>query len=138
MSNLIVPDTGKISMAKVIVQTRQIAFIDLFQNNYSPDHATSLGLLTVASFGGYAQQAMATPVVSPVLDATNRAFTTWADVTFTRSGGPDNTIYGYFVTADNGELLWAERFDNPVPVLVNGVFITLTPRLTDMSQFLNP
>lgn len=138
MSNLIVPDVGKIAMARVIIQTNQIAFIDLFQNNYTPDHATSLPLLTVANFGGYAQQAMAGPVVSPVLDATNRAFITWNDVTFTRTGGPNQNIYGYYVTDNAGNLLWAERFDNFVPVNVNGVFITLTPMLTDRSQFLNP
>jgi len=138
MSNLIVPDTGKIAMAKVIIQAHQIAKIDLFQNNYTPDHAASLGLLTVANFAGYAQQTLTTPVVSPVLDGTNRAFITWDPVTFTRSGGPNNTIYGYYVTDDAGNLLWVERFDSPVPVNADGVFLTLTPKLTDMSQFLNP
>jgi hypothetical protein len=138
MSNLIVPDVGKIAMAKIIVQLHHVAFIDLFQNNYMPDHATSLPLLTVATFAGYAQQAMTTPVVSPVLDGTNRAFITWDDVTFTRTGAPNNTIYGYYVSDEAGNLLWVERFDSPVPVNVDGVFITLTPKLTDMSQFLNP
>lgn len=138
MSNLIVPDTGKIAMAKVIVQLHRPNEIHLFQNNYTPDHATSLGLLTEATFGGYILITITTPVVSPVLDSTNRAFITWDQVTFTCTGAPFNTIYGYYVCDDAGNLLWVERFDSPVPVLVTGVFISLTPKLTDMSQFLNP
>lgn len=137
MSNLIVPDTAKINVAKVLVATLTISKIDLFQNNVTPDHTTTLGGLTVANFGGYAQGSMSTPSVAGALDAGGRAVITWADVTFTKTGGADNTIYGYYVTASDGTLLWCERFDNPVPVNVVGIFIKLTPKFTDKSEFSN-
>lgn len=137
MSNLIVPDDSKKSMARVIIQAKQITYINLFKNDVTPGHATVLADLTLADFGGYAQKNMTTPVVGAALDANGRAVITWDEVTFTRTGGPDNTIYGYYVANNDGALLWCERFDNPVPVTADGIFIKLTPKLTDRSEFLN-
>lgn len=137
MSNLIVPDAAKINMAKVINQNISIYKIDLFKNNATIDHATVIGDLTVADFGGYAQQSMTGGTVSGSLDASFRGYITWDEVTFTRSSSPDNTIYGYFVTAIDGSLLWAEKFDAAIPVTADGIFIKITPKLTDKSQFLN-
>lgn len=137
MSNLIVPDTAKIMMANVLCGLENIFFIDLFKNNHVPSHATVIANLTVADFGGYAQETMVSPVVSSSLDAAFRGVVTWSDVTFTRTSSPTNTIYGYFVTTGSGGLCWVERFDNPVVVDTNGIFIKLTPKLTDKSEFLN-
>jgi len=138
MSNLIVPDVAKIEMAKVTAGIRTISKIDLFQNNYSIVHGTTIANLTVAAFGGYAQGTMAGATVAGALDSSSRAVTTWNPVTFTCSGAPlTESIYGYYVTSDTGTLLWAETFDNPVVVNLAGIFIQLTPQLTDMSQFLN-
>ena len=137
MSNLIVPDDSKMYMLDVINQTNYCNGIGLFKNNYTPTHATVFGSLTDADFGGYVQGALANGVVSGSLDASFRGVITWDDVTFTRTSSPDNTIYGYYVLDSIGRLLWVERFDNPIVVDTNGIFIKLTPKLTDKSEFLN-
>lgn len=137
MSQLIVPDASKKFMAHVIIQDDHPDAIKLFKSNTTPTHATILADLTEADFGGYAAASLDSPVVGSVLDASSRAVITWNDVTFTRTGTPTNTIYGYWVNNANGDLLWVERFDNPIVLDTNGLFIKLTPKLTDMSQFLN-
>jgi len=139
MSNLIVPDASKgPCLACLAGITSNIpSKIKLFKNNHTPSHTTTLGDLTVADFGGYVEQSMTTPVVAGSLDAQFRGVVTWDEVTFLRTSGPDNTIYGYWVEDQFANFLWVERFDNPIPVTADGIFIKLTPKLTDKSQFLN-
>jgi hypothetical protein len=137
MSNLIVPDDSKRFLLSVLIGAQAVSKIKLFKNNFTPAHDTIQSNLTEADFGGYVEQAMSTPVVSGSLDASFRGFVTWDEVTFTRSSAPDNTIYGYWVNDSGGNMLWVERFDNPIPVTADGIFIKLTPKLTDKSQFLN-
>jgi hypothetical protein len=137
MSNLIIPDLSKKYMADVLVANHNIDKMRLFQNNYVPSHATILTDLTVATFGGYVQQNLAGPTIGAALDGGGRAVITWIDLTFTRTSSPTNTIYGYYVIDETGRLLWVERFDTPVVVDTDGIFIKLTPKLTDKSEFLN-
>lgn len=138
MSNLIVPNDSKKTNMQLILNGLFIGTkIRLFQNNYTPVAATVIGDLTEATFSGYAQITLAGGAVAGALDAENRAVITWNAVTFTKAGATGNTIYGYYIVDNGGVLLWLERFDAPISMTTDGAFITITPKFTGKSQYVN-
>lgn len=107
------------------------AILKLFKADYTPGPATVLGDLTAieADFTGYA--ASAAVVWGPVFtDAANTAFTVGDVKTFASTGSAvTNTIYGYWAQGAGG-LMYAERFDAPIPVLGVGDGVVLLPRFS--------
>jgi hypothetical protein len=136
MSNLIVPDTAKKNIL-TIFSGGITGVMKLFQNNITPAHNTVYADFTEATFSGYASQSLSGASVAGSLDSSGRGVVTWTALTWTKSGATGNTIYGYWVENSSGVLLWCERFDSPIVMTADGAFLTLTPKLTDMSQFSN-
>lgn len=138
MSNLIVPDVGKMPlMAMQVLGAPTFHKIHLWKSPHTPSHATTLADLVEADFGSYASAGLAGPVIAGALDGSGRAVVSWNAVTFTKSGGAPNSIYGYWIDSSAGDLLCVERFDVPIPMSVDGAFIQITPKFTNMSQYLN-
>jgi hypothetical protein len=136
--SLIVPKASRIPLQKI--WTRETAdasiYYRLFKNDYTPNADTVLGDLMQADFTGYAEIEINTPVTQVALDATFRAVTIWAMITWTKSGATGNTIYGYYARSEAGELLWAERFTSGAYAMsVDGQTLPLYPTLTYTSQF---
>ena len=136
MSNLVVANVGE-----NIINDRWVASIGanislrLFQNNYTPVAASVIGNFTIATFPGYASlvPAFGASVTvggkGTITDAAARVFTC-------TGGGAVQTIYGYYVVdTANAQVIYAERFDNPVPIVNNGDSITITLVFTADSQF---
>jgi hypothetical protein len=138
MSAIIV-DGGKQLMLKLKVGLSTInlsnALFHLFTNNVSPTHSDTLGTYTEAAWTGYAAQ-VAGGWSAPTLDGTFHATTTGGLMTFTNPSGSSQSVYGYFVT-DNPKttLVFVERFTGAPLTIPNGMTLTVTPTITDQSEF---
>lgn len=106
---LVVPDIGKVELLKYMlkVTASQNQILHLYSNDPTISDLTILSDLTEASGSGY----------SPInLTGTNwnvnQANTTasYPEQTFAFTGAI--SIFGYYVTNTNGDLLWCERFTN--------------------------
>lgn len=109
--------------------------IRLYQNNWVPAATDILADYTEATFAGY------TPVIfndwNPLsilgtfcsIDAPTKGFAA--------TGGPANSIYGYYVTDVTGLiLLWAQRDDAaPITMSTLGHQYFVTPTLTSRSLY---
>lgn len=138
--SLIVPDAAKIPWMKIWTGEKApvTLTIKLFRNDYVPVKGTVLGSLTEATFTGYASIDLTNPVTQPALDGTDRAWVLWDLVSWTKAGATGNTIYGYWVEDDDGNLLYVERFDSGGwAMTVDGTILQFYPRLTERSQFSN-
>lgn len=134
---LVVPDVGEIqSLTELVAAWGGDLVVDLYQNDYTPVAASVVGSFTVATFSGYAQEALAGGAVNPAVDGDSRAFATWDEVEFTHNGGgTSNSVYGYYVRDGGGNLLWAERFDAaPIAMANSGDQLRFVPKLTLKSE----
>lgn len=114
---IVIPKASRLEQLGAIV-TAQLdgGSLRLFQNDYVPDANTLLADLTVATYSGYANKTIATwgdPFLDPAGLATSLAplqeFEQTAD-TIT------NIIYGAYYLDSGGALVWAERFEDSVPM----------------------
>lgn len=101
----------------------------LFDNDYEPVRPDLASSYHDAVFSGYAPQAV--PAWSPgfrrdlgdwVSNGGMLAYVCSAD-------GPEDDIYGWWVTAPSGLLVASGRFSAPIPVVVLGDTVTLSPTL---------
>lgn len=110
----------------------------LFTNLVVPSRTNVLADFTEATFPGYAQ------ITNLVFDAATdeagpKARVTRAALIWTRNvTGAPQTIRGYYVVGTANILAWAEAFDTPVTVTVNGDIVQLTPSLDFTSQYPPP
>ncbi len=109
--------------------------LKLFKNNYTPVAGTTLAALTEADFNGYVAKAL-TNWTSPTPVA-SRAQTQADPVNWTKGvGGTGNSIYGYYVIDNAGNLLWAERDPNaPIDMNTDGKQYLILPRYTLVTEF---
>lgn len=84
---------------------------------------------TESTFTGYAAVTLTGGSWSTVSSDPSRA--TYAQQTFTCSGGASQSVYGYYLTDDNDSdsLAWYEQFDGPTTI-ASGDSLRVTPRLT--------
>lgn len=128
---LVVPDQkGELLMLQYI--TGMVAagnpVLHLFSNDVTPSDSTVIGDLTeVATSKGYS----AITLVSNSWTTTQSSGVTTAvygEETFTFT--TDATSYGYYVTDENGDLLWLERFSGaPFSIPDGGGTISITAKL---------
>jgi hypothetical protein len=138
MSNLIVPDESKAPNLSILAGVGDSYYeVMLYKNNPAVGHASVLGDFVECDFSGYTRGALTTPTVSGTLDVLGRGFVTWDVLTWTKSGATGNTVYGYLLLSLAGIMLAVERFDAGIPLTADGAFITMTPKLTDASQYSN-
>jgi|SRR5579859_1115366 len=103
--------------------------VHLFQNNHIPSPNDDITSYVEATFDGYAV-APADIQWGAVGVDNNGAPQVFGDLkVFTMSGSTTpNTIYGYYVTDEGGDMLyWAELFANPVNMATVGDQIALVP-----------
>jgi hypothetical protein len=90
--------------------------IDLYQNNHVPAAGDTAANYTVANFAGYAQGTInnttwgAAAVTNHIAQTTQATTNQW---NATAAAQPQ-TIFGYFVTDNNGNLKYAEMFANSI------------------------
>lgn len=136
--SLVVPQVGAIVLAEQ-QRSRWNASptrlsLHLYINDITPNAGSTLGDFVEASFIGYLPGQI-NPWGLPVT-VDGRARSAASAVTFTKTAGSPASVYGYFVTDENGALLWAERDPAaPVPMMADGQTYTVVPRFTWVSEF---
>lgn len=134
-------------MALVVVRPALVEFLEqrrtylntltlrLFANNITPADTDVVGDYTEATFTGYA--AIATVSWGAAyLNANNIAQIDEIVRTFTQTGTTVvNNIYGYYLTAPGGALVFAERNPaGPIAMAATGATYSVQCRMTERNQ----
>jgi hypothetical protein len=88
--------------------------VHLFCNNITPSDSDVVGDYTEASGAGYAAQTLTTGSWT-ISIVSNLAQAVYGTLTFALTGvlTTNTTVYGYYVTDDNGDLMWADTLTTP-------------------------
>lgn len=130
-----VPNEGEVEFLKILITDTANWWVKLYQNPRTPTDGDTTANYTEATFTGYNGNQSPTNWTVPAIDGSGMARTTADPLDFDFTGGPPQTIYGYYVINTAGKLLWAEQFMPPVNLTAPGDKITLTPSLTLCSLF---
>lgn len=104
------------------------AIVKLFVNDKIPAASDVIGDYTDPTFDGYADSAAIT-YLAPYVDSEGNAEVVGDPKQFTCTGATvQDLVYGYVVESSGGALLWAERFDAPVPMGTAGDTLVILPR----------
>jgi hypothetical protein len=135
--SLVVPNTADILMLKYIVNyigtdgltppSGGNRVLKLYTNDVTPGKSTVIGDLTQATQTGYAPITLTgTSWTITTNSGINSATYSTQTFTFTQAV----TSYGYYITTQANELLWAERFFNgPYTLPPEGGEIAVIPNL---------
>lgn len=102
----------------------------LWVNDLTPDFDTIIDDLQEADFGGYSRKDIDRALWQAPARVADTVVWTYSDgpFTWTRSGGADQTVYGYAVIDPTAvEIRWVQRLDSPVPIAVGGI-LAVQPR----------
>lgn len=129
--SIIVPDQGEqINLDAATGKTAATQWtLRLFANNYVPVKGTTEASVTEASGGGYVAIALtAANWVTTPGSPTSSAYPaqTWV---FTGALTTNGTLYGYYITAANGKLIYAELLPAPFTPVSNGDNTVVTPMI---------
>ncbi len=101
----------------------------LYQNDLSPGPQNEITDFVEATFTGYS--AVNPAAWQRYVDATDsrESLTTLSQFSFVVGAGPvtANTIHGWYYTNAAGDLLFSQRFDNPIDMDVTGKVIFILP-----------
>jgi len=129
---LVLLDLGADEMLKIIFNDDRATAGDdfvlrLFANNVTP--AQTGITYTEADGGGYAAITL-TNGSWTVTTGNDPSDAVYAQQTFTFTGPltTNTTVYGYYVTDEDGVILWAERFSTSFTPADNGDNIKITPK----------
>lgn len=135
--SLVVPNIADLQMLKYVVNfiatdgdtppSGGNRLLRLYTNNLTPGKSTVLGDITEATEAGYAPLVL---VGTNWTIATNLGVNTasYALQTFTFTEAV--TAYGYYLTTQDDELLWVEKFsDGPYTLPSDGGQMAVTPKL---------
>ena len=102
----------------------------LYNNNYTPTETDNIANYTETSASNYSAVRLAGGQWTVASGVSAGATATYAQQSFNFSSA--DTIYGYFVTSQQKQvLLWAERFTGgPFTLPASGGTIAVTPRVS--------
>jgi len=131
---LLVPDAGEVKLLEMALKdaTPPAQTLRLFVNDKTPAESDTLASYTEMSTNGYAAKSLARANWTAT---TSGGVTTisYPTQTFTFTAGPATTVYGYYITINDGgteKLLWAERFPYPPTISNAGDEIRITPKIS--------
>jgi hypothetical protein len=127
---LVVSDSSEVLMLQYILNKSNPSnlTIHLYSNNVTPGESSTITTFTEVTGFGYNPIALIPANWTIVIDDFAKGEHTEVTWTFTGAAG---AIYGYYVTRQTGELMWAERFTNgPYTINTSGDEIRVTPRLS--------
>lgn len=132
---LVVPNVGELELLNRLLQGGNYVdnsdyVLRLYQNNYTPTTASTLGDFTEADFTNYLSVTLSQTLWgSASTNGNDKAESSYSQQSWT-CGSTGNTVYGYYVEgAASGTLLWAEKFGS-AKVLSNGDVLNLVPVIT--------
>lgn len=102
--------------------------LHLFSNDYLATRNSVLGDFVECDFSGYADQA---PAWDPAIQNGVEDVALAPALTFTAGAGiTPQSVYGYFVLDDNGDLGWGETFEGgPTVMASEGQELKIFPKL---------
>ncbi len=112
--------------------------INLYKNDYTPVSGSVEADFTIADFSGYVADQTLSGWTGPVPDGAGRMISNSDPATWTHDAGAGgNAIYGwYMLDGATGIIVCAERFTTaPIGMNVNGDTLSVTPHLTERSEF---
>lgn len=131
---LITTQQGELDLMSVIQTALKVAgafasTLKLFQNDFAPTRFSVAADFTEATFTGYAAVAQAW-AVGPYVNGAGQVEMQSASHNWTPTDGVNpNTIYGWYLVATGGDVICAQRFDNPRAMLGPTNSLTLLPSL---------
>lgn len=129
---LIVPAVGENKLLEFMLgkSTPGNQILRLYLGDTVITDATVTGDFVEMATLGYASKSL-TKANWVVGQDNNVGLATYAEQTWTFTGGTQVSVYGYFITdTTTGALLWAERFTQSKDILNNGDIIRVTPKIT--------
>lgn len=132
MANWVIPDEGKTYWLDRALLASGFTTEDYtlkgFQNDYTPDDASTASSFTESSYTGYLSVTITHSSFPASTITSHVAYSAAPDASFTCTGGSTQTMYGvYLVGATTGKVLAAVRFDNPRS-MSPGATETVTPK----------
>lgn len=137
MDKLLIPDTGeRFLLGKLQFALNQSCELRLYKNDITPTALSVLGDFLECNFSGYGSRSLVNKWGPPFTRPDGRAQIETATQTWQGTGaGVENTVFGYYVTALNGQfLLWAQRGPEPKLIGAGGSSYLVTPRFTFRSE----
>ena len=129
---IVAPDVSEVEALKAVVGHTAMGAtwtLKLFTNNVTPGESDTAGTYTEATGSGYAAKTL-TGSSWTVATAAGTTSATYAQQTWTFTGALGNVYGYYYIRADTGVLMTAERFTNgPYNIQNNGETISVTPTL---------
>ncbi len=126
-------DAGLTDEAATLADTSTLPLdqltMHLYSNNHTPTPADVIGAYTEAAFGGYAAVALSSPW-TPGAIVGNAIPIVAAAAVFTQSSGPNDTVYGYYLT-DAANNLFAAELLSGGPFAFSGAGTSLTVTVTE-------
>jgi hypothetical protein len=92
-------------------------FIQLYQNNFTPNSDTLLSDFIPANYGGYSPVSLAGKLPTPQKIQTGVYQTISSPFTFSCSGDPSNVIFGAYITVFG---YWLAAVPFPTPISMEG------------------
>jgi len=123
---LLVPNVGEREMLERILNGSDKCVLHLYKVDKTPAETDVVTSYTEVNTGGYAPITLSNTWNISTTDPTEASY---AQVSFDFTGAA--TVYGYYVTNNNGTiLLWAEKFsDGPYNIPSGGGSIKITPKI---------
>jgi hypothetical protein len=129
MPNAVIQAARRASLDEIKTNLLDTGSLRLFQNDIAISDETVVGDLDIATFGGYANAAIAL-WNAPYTEPGGLAAVNTPNTFFAASGvAPANLIYGWFYLAAGGALYAAGNFDAPISMGVVGNAISLVIEL---------
>jgi hypothetical protein len=109
----------------------------LYKNDHTPSLEDVIASFDAADFGGYdGERDLPDWDLGGLIWDGFRWTVTHPDVVWEADGTSSNSIYGYYVVDQSGNLAWAERrTDGAVTIGAAGQTYTVSPRFTRRSEF---
>jgi hypothetical protein len=123
-------DEGENRIANVLFASQSVDtvyYLGLYTNASEPAESATLTDMTELTGAGYARKTLTRGSFS-----VTGSIATYAEQTFTASGGNWSGITGYFIgnsADDSGQLLWVESFSEGSFNINDGSAINITPKI---------
>ena len=119
---IVVSNSGEVEMLTLLLAGNLT--YHLYSNDYTPVEGSVVGNFTEATLAGYSAETI-TGGTWTIGTTDNITSGSNDDIDFILTGA--GTVYGYYVTNGDGDLMWSERFTSEGTFTSEGGSITITP-----------
>ena len=130
---LLVPNVGEVRLLQYIVGNASPTslVLNLYTNNKTPAEGDTVSSYTAATASGYSSSSLSTASwsIGTVSGTSSALYNNGITFTFGTAASTQN-VYGYYVTDNSSNLLWAEIFPGaPFALPASGGEIAIRPQV---------